>query len=145
MFYIKGKHSYFKELTTSVFSSCSYLVHFPLPCSQILLFFFFCSTFHSLKFMAMLKLCWDCNVQMWANHFIRIYLVAACSSGRAGATDTPCLCLPDLTAHGSSGLVTKSCSGSLWDSFDKIHRLSTSNYCSSSFPLLAFLAMSKHC
>lgn len=38
VFYIEGKHCYFKELTTSVFRSSSYSVHFPPPHSQILLF-----------------------------------------------------------------------------------------------------------
>lgn len=45
---------------------------------------------------------------MWAHHFLRVCLVPTCSLGRAGAADTPCLCLPDLTARGPNSLMTKS-------------------------------------
>lgn len=49
-FYIKGKHCYFKELTTSVFRSSSYSVHSPPPHSQILLFWLLSSVVLSIMY-----------------------------------------------------------------------------------------------
>ena len=51
VFYIKGKHYYFKELTTSVFRSSSYSVHFPPPHSRILLFWLLFSVALSITYL----------------------------------------------------------------------------------------------
>lgn len=64
---------------------------------------------------------------MWANNFIRICLVSTCSFKRADAADTPCLCLPDLTAHGSNGLMTKNFRAAV--ALHGIHLTRSMDYC----------------